>query len=543
MRWRTSSNPSSSALEARGHGCFGTPQSGADRGRSFSPHQELVQGVPRRPAGAERRFPCGRRSRRDRDHRPLRDREIDARALHQSAGRPDRRRDPFPRPGSGPAHGPQPARRPPPHRHDLSGIQPGRAAVGDRERAVRPARLCGGVARMAAQVSGRGHRARLPAARCGGAGRACDPARRPAFRRPAPTGRHRARADAGTRPRARRRADLLARSENLGRDHGADRAPRRRARHPRHRQHAQRGACAPLRRPHRRHAQGRDRVRRFAAGADAGAPPADLRRRGVAGVIASPARRAAFPPNWRARIALIALALYVVYACGVLDVTWARFVADGAHLLARMIPPSVAQDKLELLYGGMIESLQIAIIATVVGVLISLPLGLAAARNLSPLPVAWTARTAIALFRAFHPVIVAILFVKAVGFGALAGMLALIVASLGFLSKLVAEAVEDMSMSQVEAVRATGAPFLSLVIMGVLPQVMSRCIGFAAYQLDSNLRNSALVGLVGGGGIGATMFTAFQRFEYDFVLTIALSVIAVVMAGEIVSGWMRRLFQ
>ncbi len=263
-------------------------------------------------------------------------------------------------------------------------------------------------------------------------------------------------------------------------------------------------------------------------------------------MIASPARRAAFPPNWRARIALIALALYVVYACGVLDVTWARFVAGfahGAHFIARMIPPSVAQDKLELLYGGMIESLQIAIIATVVGVLISLPLGLAAARNLSPLPVAWTARTAIALFRAFHPVIVAILFVKAVGFGALAGMLALIVASLGFLSKLVAEAVEDMSMNQVEAVRATGAPFLSLVIMGVLPQVMSRFIGFSAYQLDSNLRNSALVGLVGGGGIGATMFTAFQRFEYDFVLTIALSVIAVVMAGEIVSGWMRRLFQ
>ena len=263
-------------------------------------------------------------------------------------------------------------------------------------------------------------------------------------------------------------------------------------------------------------------------------------------MIASPARRAAFPPNWRVRIGLIALALYVVYACGVLDVTWARFVtgfSQGARFIGRMIPPSLAPDKLELLYDGMSESLQIAIIATVAGVLASLPLGLAAARNLSPLPVAWTARTAIALFRTFHPVLVAILFVKAVGFGALAGVLALIVASLGFLSKLVAEAVEDMSMSQVEAVRATGAPFLSLVIMGVLPQVMSRCIGFSAYQLDSNLRNSALVGLVGGGGIGATMFTAFQRFEYDFVLTIALAVVAVVMAGEIVSGWMRRLFQ
>ena len=256
--------------------------------------------------------------------------------------------------------------------------------------------------------------------------------------------------------------------------------------------------------------------------------------------------RVAFPPSWPARIAFVALALYVVYACSILDITWDRFVSGfshGSRFISRMFPPNLAHDKLELLYGGMLESLQIAIIATAVGVFLSLPLGLAAARNLAPLPLAWTVRALIALFRTFHPVIVAILFVKAVGFGALAGMLALIVASLGFLSKLVAEAVEEMSMQQVEAVRATGAPFLSVVIMGVLPQVMPRFIGFSAYQLDSNLRNSALVGLVGGGGIGATLFTAFQRFDYDFVLTIVLAIIAVVMVGEILSGFMRRLFQ
>jgi ABC-type phosphate/phosphonate transport system permease subunit len=100
-----------------------------------------------------------------------------------------------------------------------------------------------------------------------------------------------------------------------------------------------------------------------------------------------------------------------------------------------------------------------------------------------------------------------------------------------------------MSMKPVEAVRAAGAPFLSVVIMSVLPQVMARFIGFSAYQLDANLRNSALVGLVGGGGIGATLYTAFQRFDYDFVLTIVLAVIGLVMIGELISGWMRRLFQ
>ena len=259
-----------------------------------------------------------------------------------------------------------------------------------------------------------------------------------------------------------------------------------------------------------------------------------------------PPRAAAFPPNWPVRIGLLALAAYVVYASTVLDITYDRFVAGfghGSRFLSRMLPPNTAPDKLALLLNGMIESLQIAIIASVVGVILSLPLGLASARNLAPLPLAWAARGLVALLRSFHPVIVAILFVKAVGFGALAGVLALIVASLGFLSKLVAEAVEEMSMSQVEAVRATGSPFLSVVIMGVLPQVMPRFIGFSAYQLDSNLRNSALVGLVGGGGIGATLFTAFQRFDYDFVLTIVLAIIAIVMVGEVVSGWMRRLFQ
>jgi phosphonate ABC transporter permease subunit PhnE len=258
------------------------------------------------------------------------------------------------------------------------------------------------------------------------------------------------------------------------------------------------------------------------------------------------APRIAFPPNWPARIAFVALAIYVVYASTILDISWTRFVAGfghGARFIARMFPPNIAPDKLQLLASGMLESLQIAIIATATGVLISLPLGLAAARNLAPLPIAWAARALVALFRTFHPVIIAILFVKAVGFGALAGMLALIVASLGFLSKLVAEAVEEMSMQPVEAVRATGAPFLSVVIMAVLPQVMPRFIGFSAYQLDANLRNSALVGLVGGGGIGATLFTAFQRFDYDFVLTIVLTIIAVIMLGELVSGFMRRLFQ
>ena len=258
------------------------------------------------------------------------------------------------------------------------------------------------------------------------------------------------------------------------------------------------------------------------------------------------AARRAFPTNWPARLGLVVLAFYVIYAGSILDLTWPRFVeglGHGARFIARMVPPDFSADRLQLLRHGMLESLQIAILSTVFGIALALPLGLAAARNMSPAPVAWLARTLIALFRTFHAVIVAILFVKAVGFGALAGILALIVASMGQMGKLLADAVEEMSMRPVEAVRATGAPLLSVIVMAVMPQVMPRFIGFSAYQLDANLRNSALVGLVGGGGIGATLFSAFQRFEYDFVLTILLAIIAIVMLGEILSGVVRRLFQ
>ena len=138
--------------------------------------------------------------------------------------------------------------------------------------------------------------------------------------------------------------------------------------------------------------------------------------------------------------------------------------------------------------------------------------------------------------------IVAILFVKAVGFGALAGILALTVASIGFIGKLFTEAVEEISLKQVEAVRATGASFSSVLAFGVVPQVFSRFIGFATYQLDSNLRNSTMVGIVGAGGIGGTLFAAFQRFDYDFVCAILLSIIALIMLGEILATGVRKIF-
>lgn len=257
-------------------------------------------------------------------------------------------------------------------------------------------------------------------------------------------------------------------------------------------------------------------------------------------------RPPAFLPNWPARLAWFVLVIYAFYAASILDVTWERFVIgleNGVKFIGRMLPPDTAADKMALMLKGLYETLEIAIISSALGILLSLPIGLLAARNLMPPWVTWPVRLLIALCRSFHQVIIAILFVKAVGFGALAGILALIVASIGFIAKLFAEAIEEISLKQVEAIRATGAPFMSVIAYGVMPQVLNRFVGFAAYQVDSNLRNSTMVGIVGAGGIGGTMFAAFQRFDYDFLFTILLAIIALIMVSEMLQNRIKKLFQ
>ncbi len=232
--------------------------------------------------------------------------------------------------------------------------------------------------------------------------------------------------------------------------------------------------------------------------------------------------------------------VYSVYAATQLGFSWTRFESGielGARFIGRLFPPSV--ERLDVLWKGIAESLEIAVLASALGILLSLPISLLGARNLMPAWATWPSRTIVALCRALHPVIVAIIFVKAVGFGALAGVLALTVASVGFIGKLFTEAIEEISLKQVEAVRASGASFANVIIFAVMPQVFARFVGFSTYQLDSNLRNSTMVGIVGAGGIGGTLFSAFQRFDYDFVCTILLTIIAIILLGEVLARMVR----
>lgn len=250
-----------------------------------------------------------------------------------------------------------------------------------------------------------------------------------------------------------------------------------------------------------------------------------------------------FKPDWWARLGWLLLLAYCVYAVSDLQITWERFVlglGTGAKFIGEMFPPSTK--RMALLVENLIETVEIAVISSALGIALSLPLGLLSARNLMPGWITWPARGIVAVSRAFHPVIFAILFVKAVGFGPLAGILTLVFASIGFVGKLFAEAIEEISLKPVEAMTAVGAPFMNVLTFGVLPQVFNRFIGFSTYQFDSNLRNSTMIGVVGAGGIGGTLFAAFQRFDYDFLCTILLSIIGLIMVGEYLAIKIKAIF-
>ncbi|WP_420413896.1 phosphonate ABC transporter, permease protein PhnE [Roseibium sp.] len=237
----------------------------------------------------------------------------------------------------------------------------------------------------------------------------------------------------------------------------------------------------------------------------------------------------------------IAVFGYLSVTLVTLPINWQR-VAEGMERAGRIFggafPPSF--ERSGLLIDGFLESLKIAILASVGGILLSIPLAFMAAKNISIKPIYLLGRGLIIIARSFHPVIVAIIFVKAVGFGPLAGVLTLVVYSIGFVAKLLAEKIEEIDFGQVEAMKSAGAPFLSTIAYAVFPQIMPRLVGLSIYQLDSNLRASAVVGIVGAGGIGATLANAFGRYDYDFALAITMVIVGVILISEAFSGVIRK---
>jgi phosphonate transport system permease protein len=248
-----------------------------------------------------------------------------------------------------------------------------------------------------------------------------------------------------------------------------------------------------------------------------------------------------FGTRTRQRLAIGAALAYLIWSVSTLNVDANRALAGfgrALDLFARMLPPDFS--RWELLVKGMKESLQMAFAATLAGVVLSVPLGIAAARNLAPRPIYLAARGLIVVGRTFHEVVIAIFFVKLFGFGPVAGLLTLAFASVIFLGKMLAEDIENVRTGPIEAVRATGASFGQLVVYAVVPQVLTRTVGTAIYRLDANVRHSTIVGIVGAGGIGQTLSASFSRYDYDFAAAILLGIIALVALGEWLSDWVRR---
>jgi len=237
--------------------------------------------------------------------------------------------------------------------------------------------------------------------------------------------------------------------------------------------------------------------------------------------------------------------VYLAAAVSTLDVNWERIgegLSQGARFLEGFLVPDFTTRSRDI-WRGMEESLTMTVTSTVVGCLISIPIGLGAARNIAPLPVYAVCRAIIALSRAFQEVIIAILFVAMFGFGPFAGFLTLSFATIGFMAKLLAEDIEDINEAQAEAIRATGANWWQVINYGIQPQVLPRLIGLSLYRLDINFRESAVIGIVGAGGIGATLNTAMQRYDYDTAGAILIRIILIVLAAEYASSHLRKWVQ
>ncbi|MEI4261018.1 phosphonate ABC transporter, permease protein PhnE [Roseovarius sp. D0-M9] len=263
-----------------------------------------------------------------------------------------------------------------------------------------------------------------------------------------------------------------------------------------------------------------------------------------------------YPTTWRRppqivtdrrwRIALtLAVIVYMIVGVGSVELDWARIVEGGERGL-RFIYGFLQPDftsRWKDISNGLIESLTMTLTSTVVGVAISIPIGIGAARNMAPVWIYSICRSIIAVSRALQEIIIAIFLVAMFGFGPFAGFLTLSFATIGFISKLLAEDIEDIDEAQAEAIRATGASWMQLVHYAIQPQVMPRLIGLSLYRLDINFRESAVIGIVGAGGIGGTLNTAIDRYEYDSAGAILLVIIAIVMVAEYSSSYLRKFLQ
>ena len=236
------------------------------------------------------------------------------------------------------------------------------------------------------------------------------------------------------------------------------------------------------------------------------------------------------------------LVLFMVCWKVISDNTIWEFLEDagtqGLSLVNRMIPPdwSITGSLMRPLW----DTINIATVGTVLGIMIAFPLAFLAARNTTPHPVVRAlALTVIVSSRSINALIWAMLLVTIVGPGVFAGMLAIALRSIGFIGKLLYEAIEEIHPEPVEAVTATGAGAGQVLAWSVWPQILPAFAGTAVYRWDINIRESTVLGLVGAGGIGLQMNAAINNLAWGQVATVFVLIFGTVVLSEWVSAKVR----
>lgn len=237
----------------------------------------------------------------------------------------------------------------------------------------------------------------------------------------------------------------------------------------------------------------------------------------------------------------IGCAVVVLWAMRALEIEWS-FLAD-AHvqamdLIDRLWPPR--WEYAPLILGPLIETIHIGTLGTMISFVLAVPVAFMSARNTSYNALTWAiGRAILVLSRSINTVIWGLLFVAIFGPGPVAGIFAVAARSVGFIAKLIAEAIEEVDRGQIEAIEATGATRYQIWATAIWPQIQPALIGTTVYRWDINIRESSVLGFVGGGGIGLYLNASINSFAWNQVLLILLSILVLVIVSEFISAWVR----
>ena len=271
-------------------------------------------------------------------------------------------------------------------------------------------------------------------------------------------------------------------------------------------------------------------------------PPAPDRRHRLESLLEStrsPAERARFAATAAGGTVLAGIILYVsAIDTNVSLPELARGLPAIADYLGRMFPPDWSYTP--RIVQPTVETIEIAIWGTVLGILLSIPLGLMAARNISPhFAVYGTARFILNALRGVSELVFALIFVSAVGLGPFPGILALALHNAGMLGKFYAEAIEAIDPGPVEAMHATGAGWFQTVAYAIVPQILPHFVTYNLYRFEVSIRSATVLGLVGAGGIGFHLISSIRLFDYQTTAMILLVIIALVVLTDHVGSKLR----